>query len=58
MTQSTDLEYHLLREKQERALANEATDPEIAAIHDELADGYMDLAADGRKQPRLTLKLT
>ena len=41
-----DESYHAMRAEQERLMAEEATDPRIAALHLELASRYAELAGD------------
>lgn len=49
MSDNSDLEFYINREKQERKLADTSTDTAIAAIHRELADRYAEKAAEAHK---------
>jgi hypothetical protein len=40
----SDVSYYLRREQEERALVEAATDPQIRAIHETLAQNYAELA--------------
>ncbi len=46
MSARNDQSYYAMRAEQERCLAEEATDPKIAALHRELASRYEELARD------------
>lgn len=45
-----DRKYHAMRAAQEQRLAEEATDPKIAALHRELASRYAELAGEPPEQ--------
>ena len=53
-------EYYLGRERQERRLADDATDATIAAIHRDMAERYRELAVEAtgnetQHRPRLRI---
>ena len=48
-------EYYLEKARMERERATALTDPEIAAVHHELARGYDTLARAGEGRPLLTI---
>ena len=45
MTDLNDVNFYRSRERHERALAERAGDPAIAAIHTQMADRYAELAS-------------
>lgn len=57
MFASNDRAYYLEREKDERALADKATDAAAKAAHEELAERYhgLAMAAEFNEQPRSTV---
>lgn len=61
MTELNSKEYYLSREQQERKLADEATDPAIAAIHRDMAERYGELATEATDKegyrPRLKISV-
>lgn len=54
MSEVNSVAYYLGRERRERHLASVAINPEIAAIHRDLAERYAKLATQGDQyQPRM-----
>ena len=52
MTAESYGRYFLDRERHERAMSDRATDPKVAAVHDEMAERYEALAlVFGAKRP-------
>ena len=57
MSERNSTDYYERRERKERTLAAAAADPQIAAIHLEMAERYAMLAGEGRQAAPQRLRL-